>query len=66
MSKAELEARVCELEALLVRVREERFHEPDSDFYEHCAGCGRSPYNQPRHKDGCLVPAIANALRTKP
>jgi hypothetical protein len=49
--------------AVLLRVQKHRYHEPNSDFLEHCEGCGRNPYNVPQHDADCLVPAIAKVLR---
>jgi hypothetical protein len=51
------------LAALLVEVFKKKYHYPDSDFMEYCAGCGRSPYYVPPHTEGCLVVRIVNALR---
>lgn len=51
------------LRALLVRIQKERYHEPNSDHMEYCAGCGQSPYNVPQHKNGCPVVEISRVLK---
>ena len=61
-----LQGRVTKLRAMLVEVQRKRFHEPDSDSHEYCNGCGRSPYNEPPHKSGCLVPLIEKLLQEIP
>lgn len=38
---------------LLEKIREQRYHYPDSDSREYCVSCGRSPYRG--HDKGCLV-----------
>lgn len=48
---------------MLLKLQEKRYHEPDSDAYEYCNGCHRSPYNHPPHDADCLVPAIAALLK---
>lgn len=51
-----------ELVDLLRDIATRHFHEPDSDAYEYCPCCSRSPYNVPPHDDDCLVPRIADVL----
>lgn len=54
---------IAELKGLLAEVQRLRFHEPNSDYYERCNNCGRTPHNRPQHEDGCIVPKISKALR---
>lgn len=61
-----LQGRVTKLRAMLVVIQRKHFHEPDSDFHEYCNGCGRSPFNEPPHKDDCLVPLIERLLKGIP
>ena len=59
-------AAVRELRKLLKELQEKKYHEPNSDHREYCAGCGRSPHQEPPHEEGCWVPRIAALLeRTK-
>ena len=51
------------MSALLTDLQKKRYHEPDSDSYEYCAGCQRSPYNVPPHDPGCFVVRIHEVLR---
>lgn len=51
------------LRDLVLEIQKKKYHEPDSDWYEYCAGCGHSPYNYPQHKKGCLVVKVARVLR---
>jgi len=45
--------------ALLREFRDRlRCREPDSDGHEYCRDCERSPYWQPQHKEGCIVPRL--------
>lgn len=46
----------------VLEAMQKTYREPNSDYYERCNGCGRSPHNVPAHADDCLVPRIANVL----
>jgi hypothetical protein len=64
--REELEAeKECstKLRDVLARVQKHRYHYPDSDGLEYCAGCGRCPYWEPPHLDDCLVVAIDRVLK---
>lgn len=58
----ETKQRLNSARAFLLRLEQRRYHEPNSDWHEYCAGCGRSPYNVPPHKDDCLVVELAALL----
>jgi hypothetical protein len=63
-SGSEVITRKCDLlRQTLLDIQKARYHEPNSDYYERCNGCGRSPYNTPRHAEGCLVPKIDVVLK---
>ena len=62
VAKLTLTQKVKLLAETLRKVQVVRFHEPDSDAMEYCAGCGRSPYNVPPHDPGCLVVEIYRVL----
>jgi hypothetical protein len=49
---------------LLEEIRDRNYREPDVDAHEYCPDCGNSPYWNPPHEQGCLVPRIAEALRS--
>ena len=51
------------MRALLIELQEKRYHEPNSDYYERCNGCHRSPYNVPPHKEDCFVVKIRDVLK---
>jgi hypothetical protein len=51
------------LRDLVLKLQKERYHFPNSDHMEYCAGCGRSPYNVPQHTEECLVLEVARVLR---
>jgi hypothetical protein len=55
--------KVRKLVALLKEIQELEYHEPNSDFYEYCNGCGRSPYNVPPHDEDCMVVKIWETLK---
>ncbi len=57
-----LRGQVKLLREVLEDVQKKRFHEPNSDHYQYCNGCHRSPHQRPQHDDDCLVPRIARVL----
>ena len=63
MIKYSLQQQVILLRDVLIEVQEKRYHEPNSDYYETCGGCGRSPHNKPPHAENCLVPKITQVLK---
>lgn len=52
-----------ELLAMLLELQKLKYHHPDSDRREYCAGCGNSPYNEPAHKPDCIVPRLSALLK---
>lgn len=46
----------------LLELQKKTYHQPDSDSYEYCAGCGRSPYKKPAHTHDCLVVRFEKVL----
>jgi len=48
---------------LVMKLRKDRYHFPNSDFYEYCNGCHRSPNNRPPHDENCLVVEVYNVLK---
>lgn len=58
-----LQQKLTLLKDTLTLVQLKRYHYPDSDAREYCAGCGRSPYNVPAHDGDCLVVFIADVLK---
>lgn len=46
----------------LLELQSARYHFPNSDLYEYCNGCGRSPHNVPDHDEGCLVVKVSRVL----
>jgi hypothetical protein len=61
--KLSLTAKVKLLTELVLEIQKKKLHEPDSDYYEYCPGCGNSPNWNPRHKPECLVPRIHAVLK---
>ena len=55
-------AKVKLMTELLLALQKKTYHYPESDFYEYCNGCGRSPYNVPDHAEDCLVVRVSRAL----
>jgi len=55
-------SKVNKFRTFLELLRDKRYHEPDSDGYEYCKGCGNSPYWHPKHKEGCFVVMIRELL----
>lgn len=51
------------LELLLLELQWLTYHEPDSDYFESCDGCGVYSTTIPPHKENCLVPRIAKVLK---
>jgi len=41
----------------------EKYRQPNSDWYEYCNGCHKSPYNVPQHADDCIVVRLIAALK---
>lgn len=53
--------KVRKLVALLKEIQELEYHEPDSDFYEYCNGCGQNAYTP--HDEDCIVVRLAKTLK---
>lgn len=58
-----LRQKVDLLNCLVLDMRRARYHFPNSDFYEYCAGCGRSPHYVPAHTETCLVVRVHRTLK---
>jgi hypothetical protein len=58
-----LKEKVTKLRDMLLELQKTKYHYPNSDHMEYCAGCGRSPYNVPQHSDDCLVVRLARLLK---
>ncbi len=58
-----LKQKVAALKTILVEIQKKKYHYPNPDWHEYCAGCQRSPYNVPPHEPDCLVPRLAELLK---
>ena len=54
---------VRRMRQMLLDFQQWRYHEPDSDAMEYCAGCNQSPYYTPPHLEGCRVVRLAALLQ---